>query len=76
MATRPHVLHIEARSGSPYIDYVNIDYRVADPMYTLVNPNQFTYVDLQLPRDVSHTYTVVAYSPTRDVTGMWPPLPS
>jgi hypothetical protein len=76
MATRPHVLHIEARSGSPYIDFVDIDYRVADPVYALVNPNQVTYVDLQLPRDVSRTYAVVPYSPGLDVTATWPPLPS
>jgi hypothetical protein len=75
-ATRPHLLHIEARSGSPFIDYVNIDYRVADPVYVLVNPNEFTYVDLQLLRDVSHTYAVVPYRPTLDVTTTWPPLPA
>ncbi|HEV2439476.1 MAG TPA: hypothetical protein VGX97_05390 [bacterium] len=75
MTTRPHVLHVEARSGSPYIDYVDIDYRVADPVYVLVKPNEFTYVDLRLSRDVTRTYVVVPYSPTLDVKTPWPPLP-
>lgn len=75
MRTRPHVFHVEARSGSPYVDYVDLDYRVADPLYVLVNPNEFTYVDLQLLRDVTKTYAVVPYSPALDVNQTWPPLP-
>lgn len=76
MATRPHIVHIEARSGSPWIDYRDIDYTVADPLLSLIRPNEFTYMDLQLARDVSKTYAVVPYDPRRDVTTPWPPLPS
>lgn len=76
LATRPHVVHVEARSGSPWIDYRDIDYTIADPLLTLVRPNEFSYVDLQLIRDVSRTYAVVAYDPTRNVGATWPPLPT
>jgi hypothetical protein len=75
MATRPHIVHIEARSGSPWIDYRDLDYKVADPLLALVRPNEFTYVDIQLPRDVSRTYAVVGYDPGRNVNATWPPLP-
>jgi hypothetical protein len=75
MATRPHIIHIEARSGSQWIDYRNVDYTIADPMIALVRPNESTYVDLRLPRDVSQTYSVVPYDPARNVSAVWPPLP-
>lgn len=77
ITTRPHLVHVEARSGSPWIDYRDLDY-TADPTLALVRPNEFTYVDIKLPRDVSKTYAVVSYDPGRGVNALnatWPPLP-
>ncbi len=75
-ATSPHVLHLEARSGSRFIDYRDIDYPVDGALATLVRPNETTYVDVRLARGVDATYAVVPYDPTRDVTRTWPPLPA
>ena len=73
--TRPHIVHIEARSDSPVIDYRDVDYAVADSLPALVRPNEVTYVDVRAPRDVARTYSVVLYDPARDVNATWPPLP-
>lgn len=75
MTTHPHTVHIEARSGSSAIDYQNVDYVLGDPALALVRPNEVTYADVQLVRDVEHTYSVVPYDPSRNVNATWPPLP-
>jgi hypothetical protein len=74
-ATHPHIVHIEARSDSPVIDYRDVDYAVADSLAALVRPNEVTYVDVRVLRDVTLTYSVVLYDPARDVNATWPPLP-
>ncbi|HYM69488.1 MAG TPA: hypothetical protein VEZ44_07830 [bacterium] len=76
MATSPHVVHIEARSGSRFIDYRDVDYPVAGALAALVRPNETTYVDVRVARGVDETYSVVTYDPNRDVTRTWPPLPN
>jgi hypothetical protein len=73
--THPHVVHIEARSDSPVIDYRDVDYAVAGSLPSLVRPNEVTYVDLLVLRDVTRTYSVVSYDPARDINATWPPLP-
>lgn len=75
MATHPHTVHIEARSGSSAIDYQNVDYILGDLTRALVRPNEVTYADVQLARDVENTYSVVPYDPSRNVNATWPPLP-
>lgn len=76
MATAPHVVHFEARSGSPAIDFRDVDYNVAGTALALLHPNECTYVDVRLARDVENTYTIVPYDPARNVNATWPPLPT
>lgn len=76
MGTAPHIVHIEARSGSPAIDYRDVDYTVAGTAIALVRPNECTYVDVRLARDVEKTYSIVPYDPARNVNASWPPLPA
>lgn len=75
MATQPHTVHIEARSGSPLVDYRDVDYIVSPQLQGLVQPNQVTYVEVKLRRDVSKTYTIINFSTNPDVNAQWPPLP-
>jgi hypothetical protein len=75
MATQPHKVHIEARSGSPLVDYRDVDYVVSPALQGLVHPNQVTYVDVCLKRDVTGTYTVINFSTNPDFSTQWPPLP-
>jgi hypothetical protein len=75
MNTRPHVIHIEARSGSRFIDYSDVDYTITDPLAVLVRPHEFTYADVVLKRNIDDTYCIVAYDPARNVNITWPPLP-
>jgi hypothetical protein len=75
MASQPHTVHIEARSGSPLVDYRDVDYVVSPQIQNLVQPNETTYVEVRLRRDVSGTYTVINFSTNPDFSTQWPPLP-
>jgi hypothetical protein len=75
MATQPHKVHIEARSGSPLVDYRDVDYVVSPQLQALVQPNEVTYVDVKLKRDVSKTYIIINFSTNPDFAAQWPPLP-
>ena len=75
MATQPHKVHIEARSGSPLVDYRDVDYVVSPALQGLVHPNEVTYVDVCLKRDVTGTYTVINFSTNPNFSTQWPPLP-
>jgi hypothetical protein len=75
MATQPHKVHIEARSGSPLVDYRDVDYVVSPELQSLVQPNEVTYVEVKLKRDVSRTYVLINFSTNPDFTNQWPPLP-
>jgi hypothetical protein len=72
--THPHIVHIEARRDSEYIDYTNVDYTVPDPQAALVREHEFTYVDVALKRDVDATYKTYSYDPARNVDAVWPPF--
>jgi|HubBroStandDraft_4_1064222.scaffolds.fasta_scaffold00014_87 hypothetical protein len=76
MATQPHKVHIEARSGSPLVDYRNVDYVVSPTLQALVQPNEVTYVEVCLKRDVSNTYTLINFSTNPDFSQQWLPLPT
>ena len=76
MATQPHKVHIEARSGSPLVNYRDVDYIVSPQLQALVRPNEVTYVEVCLKRDVSGTYSVINFSTNPDFTTQWPPLPA
>lgn len=71
-----HGIRIEAKSGSPLIDYEGMDYVLAPDVLVLVRPNEVTYVDVAVKRDVSAIYRVIAYSTGPDMTKQWPPLPA
>lgn len=76
IASRPHTVHIEARSGSPLVDYRDVDYVVSPQLQSLVQPNETTYVEVKLKRDVSGTYTIINFSTNPDVSKQWLPLPT
>lgn len=76
MGTAPHIVHIEARSGSSAIDYQDVNYTLAGTAVALVRPNECTYVDIRLARNVERAYSIVLYDPARDVNATWPPLPA
>ena len=69
-----HKVQIEAHSGSPSIAYQQVTYASA-PGAQFVHPNEFTYVDVAIPRDVEHTYAIVPFSAGPDPNKRWPPVP-
>jgi len=68
-----HIVQIEAHSGSPNISYVPVKYPSA-PGAQFVHPNEFTYLDVTIPRNVSGTYNVVSLSANPSVGASWPPF--
>ena len=73
--THPHTVHIEARSGSDQIDYRDVDYTLAPSVAAVVQPNEFTYVDVTIPRNIDKTYTLYKYDPQLPLSPPWPPFP-
>jgi hypothetical protein len=69
-----HKIQIEAHSGSPSIAYRQVNY-ASPPGAQLVYPNEFTYVDVAIPRDVDRTYAIVPFSAGPDPNKTWPPVP-
>jgi len=72
---QPHSVHIEARSGSPIVDYHDINYTLGPDLAALVRPNETTYVEVRLNRNAAGTYKLVPYSAGLDLERQWPPLP-
>lgn len=75
MTTHPHTVHIESQTASETIDYRPIDYSVTPDIQQLVQPNEFTYVDVTVPRDTDKTYALYNYDPQRPVAPPWLPFP-
>ena len=69
-----HRVQIEAHSGSPSIAYKPVNYPSA-PGTQFVYPNEFTYVDVAIPRNVDRAYAVVPFSDKPDPNKKWPPVP-
>jgi hypothetical protein len=72
---QPHSVHIEARSGSPIVDYRDINYTLSPDLAALVRPNEATYVEVTVNRNVAGTYRLAPYSVGLDLKKQWPPLP-
>ncbi len=72
---QPHSVHIEARSGSPIVDYHDVDYTLSPDLAALVRPNETTYVEVKINRNVAGTYRLIPYSAGLDLKRQWPPLP-
>jgi hypothetical protein len=69
-------VQISPRSGSPLIDYRDVTYDASAHIMSIVQPNETTYIDVSVNRDVSQTYRLVNYSTKPDVNAQWPPLPA
>ncbi len=72
----PHAIQIDVRSGSPNIAYQTIKYASRPEDEYLVRPNEFTYVEVNIPRDVAKTYAILPYNPQLDINKAWPPFPT
>jgi hypothetical protein len=68
-------VQIQPKSGSPLIDYEPVDYDVSANIMLIVQPNETTYIDVSVNRNVSNTYRIVNYSTNPDMNKQWPPLP-
>ena len=68
-------VQIAPKSGSPLVDYRTVDYDATANAMTIVQPNETTYIDVEVKRDVSKTYQIVNYSTNPDINKQWPPLP-
>jgi len=68
-------VQIQPKSGSPLIDYKPVNYDVSANILTIVQPNETTYIDVSVNRNVSNTYRIVNYSTNPDTNKQWPPLP-
>ena len=68
-------VQITPRSGSPLIDYNPVNYDATTNAMSIVQPNETTYIDVVVNRDVAGTYALVNYSTSPDVNKQWPPLP-
>jgi hypothetical protein len=71
-----HLIHIEAHSGSPLVRYAVLDYAPTPAIGKLVEPNQFTYVRVQLNRNTDDVYQLYHWIPDDDLNKyFWPPWP-
>jgi hypothetical protein len=73
--TSPHLVTIDAKSGSKEIDYVEFTYRVSPDVGHLVEANETTYVLVRMSRDATNTYRLYNYDPDRPTAPPWPPFP-
>lgn len=73
--TSPHLVTIDAKSGSKEIDYVEFTYRVSPDVGLLVEPNETTYIFVRMNRDATKTYRLYNYDPDRPTAPPWPPFP-
>jgi hypothetical protein len=71
----PHIVTIDAKSGSKEIDYVEFTYTVSPEVGHLVAPNETTYVFVRMNRDATKTYRLYNYDPDRPTAPPWPPFP-
>jgi len=70
----PHSVEIDARSDSPNIAYQPVKYQLMPTDELLVKPNEFTYVEVTIPRDVAKTYVILPYAPGLPVDKTFPPF--
>lgn len=70
-----HVLHIEAQSGSLYIEFKPVDYTPSADVEKMIQANEFTYVVVKLDRDAYETYALYRWDPALDVASNWMPFP-
>lgn len=71
-----HRVHIEAHSSSPYIKYNTVDYTPSAETSKMIQPNEFTYVDVTMERDAFATFAVYGWTPGADLSKIaWNPMP-
>jgi hypothetical protein len=74
---KSHMVTIEASSGSPYVEYGPLHYRVDHgTVEQLVFANQFTYVEVKMPRMSESAYALYDATLVDDTsrTHVWPPF--
>jgi hypothetical protein len=77
-ALASHMISIEAKSGSSAVAYGPLNYRVDHAtVEQMVFANQFTYIDVTMPRITDATYVVYDTTTDRPETEpIWPPFTS
>lgn len=77
--TRHHAIYIEAVSDSQYLEYRPTIYRPSVDINRLIQPNQFTYVNVTLNRDPGNEFTFYKWDQTFDAkaraAAVWRPFP-
>jgi hypothetical protein len=78
--TRHHAVYIEAVSDTPYILYRPTIYRPSQDIDRLIQPNQFTYVNVTLNRNPDREFALYNwtpdFAPAQRAAAVWPPFPS
>jgi hypothetical protein len=80
LTIHPHTVSVSIKSGTPYAAYVGVDNApISDDAFHVVEPNEFTYIDLRVPRDTRPAYTMFASDdPAVAASGdkPYPPFPT
>jgi hypothetical protein len=78
--SRHHAIYIEAVSDSQYIEYAPTIYRPSVDINRLIQPNQFTYVNVTLNRNPDNEYVFYKWTAALDAAARaaaaWRPFPT
>lgn len=62
-AAHPHSLHAEAQTDTPYVHYgFEVDAPLSEGLSHVINPNEFTYVDVLVRRDPSESFVFYSFA--------------
>ena len=68
--TKNHLIHIEAHSASPRVNYQDLDYQIPPAIGSLVRPNEFTYVRVHMDRNSDDAYALYRWTEDLNLPGM------
>jgi hypothetical protein len=75
-AIQTHAITISASTSTDYVTYGPLNYKVDHTLVErMIFPNQFTYVDIVLPRIASATFAIYETTPWPPVGDRWMPFP-
>jgi hypothetical protein len=68
-------VEVSINSGCDEIVYPLLAYDVPESMAGYIQPNEFTYININLKREPYETYEIIPSSQNPDTHKKWPPLP-
>ena len=76
LTTSPHWFHVDAMLAGQIISFLPLTFTQPPELAHAIRPNEFTYVDLTMKRDVDSSYALYRYGPSLNLPGTtWMPFP-